>query len=187
MTILIANVIQSTDSFGQWLAKTNQVITVISSTAVTTNSNTAVGNAAITGTFSANVMSLPNTGFIKIGTGSSNSFINATAIVVQTGPTTNTVITDTGVYVSGTALYTDVVMSLGNSVIRSSNITTDSFVLKNTLRLGNLAFNTLAAPVKWPPVPTPVMSASMPSGKSAKISCAVVRTWMSMFAGLLNC
>jgi len=145
MTILIANVIQSTDSFGQWLAKTNQVITVISSTAVTTNSNTAVGNAAITGTFSANVMSLPNTGFIKIGTGSSNSFINATAIVVQTGPTTNTVITDTGVYVGGTALYTDVVMSLGNSVIRSSNITTDSFVLKNTLRLGNTYLSTMNA------------------------------------------
>lgn len=28
------------------------------------------------------------------------------------------------------------------------------------------------------PVPTPVMMASSPSGKSARISCAVVRTWM---------
>lgn len=145
MTALIANVVQSTDSFGQWLAKTNQIITVISNTAVTTNSNTAVGNAAITGTFSANGISLPNTGFIKIGTSSSNSFINATSIVVRTGPTTNTVITDTGIYLSGTVYYTDVVMSMGNSVIRSSNITTDSFVLKNTFRLGNTYLSTMNA------------------------------------------
>jgi len=36
-------------------------------------------------------------------------------------------------------------MSLGNSVIRSSNITTDSFVLKNTLRLGNTYLSTMNA------------------------------------------
>lgn len=145
MTALIANVVQSTDSFGQWLAKTNQIITVISNTAVTTNSNTAVGNAAITGTFSANVVSLANTGFLRISSGSSNSIINASSILIQSSSTTNTVITDTGVYVSGTAFYTDVVMSLGNSVIRSSNITSDSLVLKNTLRLGNTYLSTMNA------------------------------------------
>ena len=145
MTALIANVVQSTDSFGQWLAKTNQIITVISNTAVTTNSNTAVGNAAITGTFSANAVSLANTGFLRISSGSSNSIINASSILIQSSSTTNTVITDTGVYVSGTAFYTDVVMSLGNSVIRSSNITSDSLVLKNTLRLGNTYLSTMNA------------------------------------------
>ena len=36
-------------------------------------------------------------------------------------------------------------------------------------------------------MPTPVMIASMPSGKSARISCAVVRAWTAMLAGLSNC
>ena len=39
----------------------------------------------------------------------------------------------------------------------------------------------------WPPVPTPVISTSMPAGKSAAISCAVVRACTSMLAGLSNC
>lgn len=41
-------------------------------------------------------------------------------------------------------------------------------------------------PVMCPPVPTPVMTASTPLGKSAKISWAVVRACTSMLAGLLN-
>ena len=57
----------------------------------------------------------------------------------------------------------------------------------NTLSCGQAAFNTLAQPVRWPPVPTPVINTSSPSGKSARISCAVVRTWMSMLAGFSNC
>lgn len=43
-----------------------------------------------------------------------------------------------------------------------------------------------AVPVICPPVPTPVMTASTPLGKSAKISWAVVRACTSMLAGLLN-
>ena len=38
-----------------------------------------------------------------------------------------------------------------------------------------------------PPVPTPEMIASTPSGKLAAISSAVVRTWTSMLAGFSNC
>lgn len=57
----------------------------------------------------------------------------------------------------------------------------------NTLSWGQRALSTRATPVMWPPVPTPVMSTSMPSGKSAAISSAVVRTCTSTLAGLLNC
>ena len=40
----------------------------------------------------------------------------------------------------------------------------------------------------WPPVPTPVIRASIGlSRKSARISCAVVRRWTSTFAGFSNC
>ncbi|MNS99851.1 hypothetical protein D3C72_1342660 [compost metagenome] len=57
----------------------------------------------------------------------------------------------------------------------------------NTCSLGHFFLSTFATPVMWPPVPTPVMSTSMPSGKSAAISSAVVRTCTSTLAGLLNC
>ncbi len=56
-----------------------------------------------------------------------------------------------------------------------------------TFSLGHIFFSTIAQPVMWPPVPTPVISASMPLGKSAAISSAVVRMWTSMFAGFSNC
>lgn len=145
MTALIANVVQSTDSFGQWLAKTNQLITVISNTAVTTNSNTAVGNAAITGTFVSGGSLISNTGSFRIGTSTSNAFMNATSFVIRSSATVNTVITDSGVYLSGSVYYTDVVAAIGNSSIRSANVTTDNIILKNSLRLGNTYLSTSRA------------------------------------------
>ena len=57
----------------------------------------------------------------------------------------------------------------------------------NTFSFGQAALSTFAQPVRWPPVPTPVMRKSRPSGKSARISCAVVRAWTSTLAGLSNC
>ena len=56
-----------------------------------------------------------------------------------------------------------------------------------TLSVGHCALSTRAQPVRWPPVPTPVISTSSPCGKSARISRAVVCTWASMLAGLSNC
>ncbi|MCY1552290.1 hypothetical protein D9M68_886780 [compost metagenome] len=56
-----------------------------------------------------------------------------------------------------------------------------------TLSWGHFAFSTCAQPVRWPPVPTPVISTSTPSGKSAAISAAVVLAWIATLAGLLNC
>ncbi len=55
MTISVANVSSSTDTFGQWVSKTNIIADALTTRAVTTDSNTTTGNAAITGTFSANV------------------------------------------------------------------------------------------------------------------------------------
>lgn len=56
MTVTIANVVQSTDTFGQWLAKTNQLATAMTGKAVTTDSNSAVGNASITGAYVSNAV-----------------------------------------------------------------------------------------------------------------------------------
>lgn len=60
MTVLVANV-DITDTFDNWRNRTNQLSAAMSNAAVTVNSNTAVGNAAITGTFSANVIFVGNT------------------------------------------------------------------------------------------------------------------------------
>jgi hypothetical protein len=145
MTASIANVAQATDSFGQWLAKTNQLITVISNTAVTTNSNTAVGNAAITGTFSSSGLAVSNVGTIIVGTGNSNTIIGNNFLLIQSSSTVNAVITSTGLIVSSTAYYTDTVMTMGNTVVRGANVTADNFVLKNGLRLGNTYLSTMQA------------------------------------------
>lgn len=56
MTISVANVDTSTDTFGQWVSKTNIIGTALSTKVVSTDSNTTTGNAAITGSFSANVL-----------------------------------------------------------------------------------------------------------------------------------
>ena len=57
----------------------------------------------------------------------------------------------------------------------------------NTFRLGQAFFRTRATPLRWPPVPTPLISTSSPSGKSARISLAVVSEWMAGLAGFSNC
>lgn len=59
MTVLVANV-DITDTFDNWRNRTNELSAAMSNAAVTVNSNTAVGNAAITGTFSANVVFVGN-------------------------------------------------------------------------------------------------------------------------------
>ena len=59
MTITIANT-SNTSTFEYWLNRTNELASAMTNYAVTTNSNTAAGNAAITGTFTATSVSLSN-------------------------------------------------------------------------------------------------------------------------------
>jgi len=54
MTISVANVTTSTDTFGQWVSKTNIIADALTNKVVTADSNTTTGNAAVSGTFSAN-------------------------------------------------------------------------------------------------------------------------------------
>ena len=56
MTVTVANVDTTTDSFGGWVTKTNIIADALTNKAVTTNSNTATGNAAITGSWTANAV-----------------------------------------------------------------------------------------------------------------------------------
>ena len=59
MTITVANT-SNTSTFEYWLNRTNELASAMTNYAVTTNSNTAAGNAAITGTFTATSVSLSN-------------------------------------------------------------------------------------------------------------------------------
>lgn len=56
MTVEIGNT-TLTNTFDYWRNRTNEMADAMSTKVVTVNSNTAVGNAAITGTFTANVFS----------------------------------------------------------------------------------------------------------------------------------
>ena len=56
MTVSVANVDQTADSFGGWLTKTNIIADALTNKVVTTNSNTATGNAAISGSWTANAV-----------------------------------------------------------------------------------------------------------------------------------
>lgn len=62
MTILVANVDSTTDTFSQWVTKTNLIADALSNKVVTTNSNTSTGNAAITGTFQSNTITANSIG-----------------------------------------------------------------------------------------------------------------------------
>lgn len=59
MTALVANV-DITDTFDNWRVRTNELAYAMSNLAVTVNSNTAVGNAAITGRFTGNSIAVAN-------------------------------------------------------------------------------------------------------------------------------
>lgn len=62
MTVSVANV-ANTNTFDYWRTRTNELAYAMSSKAVTVESTTAVGNAAITGSFTANVFLVPNSAF----------------------------------------------------------------------------------------------------------------------------
>jgi len=136
MTVQIQTITQATDSFGQWLSKTNQLIAAVNTYAVTVNSNTAVGNAAITGKFTANTIFTTNVGNFSVGTALSNSVSNATAFKIQSA-VSNIIITTTGTLIAGVTQYSGTIMSLGNTTIRGSNVSSNNLYLTTYANVGN--------------------------------------------------
>jgi hypothetical protein len=136
MTVQIQTVTQATDSFGQWLSKTNQLILAVNAYAVTVNSNTAAGNAAITGKMTANLFVSSNSGSFNVGTALSNSVSNATSFKIQS-PVSNIIITTTGTLIAGVTQYSGTIMSLGNTVIRGSNVSSNNLYLTTYANVGN--------------------------------------------------
>jgi len=142
MTINIANVDISTDSFGGWVTRTNQVIFGIKSYAVTTQSNTAPGNAAVSGWFTANVFNVPNTGLIQISTASSNALANATQLMFRTSATSNAIYNANGVSINGgSALLTSTQAKVGSSIINTANVISIDGYFSNVVKVGLTTVN----------------------------------------------
>ena len=106
MTITVANT-SNTSTFEYWLNRTNELADAMSNYAVTTDSNTAVGNAAITGTFTANII-LTNTfnvnTSILVGNATVNSSINSSSITI------------------GSSILNSSALLIGNSTINSTSV-----------------------------------------------------------------
>lgn len=81
MTIAIGPVVKNTDSFLDWLNKSNIAFNALSNFVVTTNSNTTSGNASITGTFESSVLKA-TTAQVDTLRISNASFINVSSNVV---------------------------------------------------------------------------------------------------------
>jgi hypothetical protein len=82
MTILVQNT-SITNTFDFWRNRTNELSYAMSNSVVTVNSNTATGNAAITGTFTANNLLLGNSSapsYLLIGNSTVNAYMNTSSI-----------------------------------------------------------------------------------------------------------
>ena len=90
MAITVANT-ANTNTFDYWRNRTNELADAMTNKTVTVDSNTATGNAAITGTFSANVLFLGNT--------TVNSTSNSTSIVFG-NTVQNTVVNTSSIFIS---------------------------------------------------------------------------------------
>ena len=140
MTFYIPPINTATDSFGQWIYKSNQAFGALSNNAITTDSgratpsNTAIGNAAISGVFSsAGLIASAN---VKVGAGTSNVYMEGQTILVKGNLTTNNSINSNGMILDGTTLYYREIMTISNTVIRGANVTSNSGFFEN-LRIGN--------------------------------------------------
>ena len=92
MTIYIQNT-SVTNTFDFWRNRTNEIAYAISNSVVTVNSNTAVGDAAITGKFTANTLLLGNT--------TVNAYMNTSSLFIGNS-TVNLAITTTSMAMTNT-------------------------------------------------------------------------------------
>lgn len=134
MTVLIANVDTTNDTFGQWIQKTNYIIQAMSNVAITTNSNTATGNASITGTFFAN--NLHSNNLVSIGNGNSNTLINQNTIVISSS-TSNVLISSVGMTINGLTAFHQDYVSMGNTIVSTGYIDTDTITANVEIKVGS--------------------------------------------------
>jgi hypothetical protein len=138
MTINVANTFL-TNTYDYWRTRTNELATAMSTYAVTTNSNTAIGNASISGTFSANVISVGNSVTINATSfsGTSNNSLYIGGLIASNVVSNAQLQANLSNYANTSAPYFSTSISVGNSV---SNIT---IIAPNTSQIssGNYFLN----------------------------------------------
>lgn len=139
MTVYVANVDSINDTFGQWITKTNYLVQAMSNVVVSTNSNTTVGSAAITGDFSSN--SYYSNGIIHVGAASSNIVLTQNTIVLSNSPTANALISSLGMVINGSTAYTQNFVSMGNTTINTSYIEADNILVNQNLEIGSISIS----------------------------------------------
>jgi hypothetical protein len=137
MTVYIANVDLATDTFGQWVDKTNYLIQAVSNVVISTSSNGTIGSAIITGDFNANSLSSSNTGFLRAGQATTNTVISPTTVLLRTSSSTNNVITSTGMIIDGVTQYTKTFMTIGNTTISGALVSANAISITDSIILGN--------------------------------------------------
>lgn len=111
MTIEVANT-GTTNTFQFLINRVNELATAMSSNAVTTNSNTATGNAAISATFTANVL-IANT--VRVS--------NSTSNIVISVPNT-AVISDGNYYLNANGNWSQVKPAITSSFVNTTGTST---------------------------------------------------------------
>jgi hypothetical protein len=153
MTILISNVSTSTDSFGQWINKTNQAIFAVANRSATSG-NTLIGNVNITGTYTSNNLTTNNV--FLLGRSSSNTVANGIIINMQSSSTANTLYTANGMTINGTVQYKSDIMQMGSSIIRNNSVTSVTGTFSDSVGVGSniifptyVRFNTMNVVTMW--------------------------------------
>lgn len=132
MTIAVANTTLA-NTFGHWLTRVNEIATALSTKVITVNSNTTIGNAAIEGTFTANVINCDTI----TATDGSTEILAANLVIQSTG----------GLVTLGTVnIKNDITFDAVSKIRVVGSNTTHTFLAANPAT-GNLEFQRILIPL----------------------------------------
>lgn len=140
MSVSIANVNLSTDTFQNWLDKTNQVLDKVSTVVVTTAANTTggvtAGNASVNGIFSANVLAVGES--LRGGTVDVAANLAITSNVVFSGANVGGSVTNFNLSSSNVVIDSTVTTISGGTltVTSNANFKSNTIFINTAGRLG---------------------------------------------------
>lgn len=140
MSVSIANVNLSTDTFQNWLDKTNQVLDKVSTVVITTAANTTggltSGNASVNGTFSANVIAVGES--LRGGTVAAGANLAITSNVVFSGANVGGSVTNYNLSSSNVVIDSTVTTISGGTltVTSNANFKSNTIFINTAGRLG---------------------------------------------------
>lgn len=151
MAQFLANVEVSSSTFATWLQRTNQLLNIVSTSAVTANSTLGVttGNAFVDGTLSSNTLVAPT---LRGGNNSTSNTLTLTSNVIANGEfVAAKSLTVTGNTTLGNVTFTSAngtTLTIGTSVVNTSAIISGNTTVTNSgITIGNVTLNTSAISV----------------------------------------